>query len=65
MDKLTDWCRIGQTVALVGSSGVGKSTLAMSLGIRHSQLKGFGKMILRGDTRRPLGGFTDLTQADC
>jgi ribosome biogenesis GTPase len=29
---LSRWCGIGQTVALVGSSGVGKSTLAMSLG---------------------------------
>lgn len=29
---LTAWCGPGQTVALVGSSGVGKSTLATSLG---------------------------------
>lgn len=29
---LTTWCGPGQTVALVGSSGVGKSTLANSLG---------------------------------
>ena len=29
---LADWCGAGQTVALVGSSGVGKSTLAMTLG---------------------------------
>ena len=29
---LTEWCGPGQTVALVGSSGVGKSTLANSLG---------------------------------
>ena len=32
METLADWCRVGQTVALVGSSGVGKSTLAMTLG---------------------------------
>lgn len=27
LDKLTPWCRSGQTIALLGSSGVGKSTL--------------------------------------
>lgn len=32
---LDHWCRPGQTVALVGSSGVGKSTLANSLGADH------------------------------
>lgn len=31
-DILSHWCRTGKTVALVGSSGVGKSTLANSLG---------------------------------
>ncbi|QEG35474.1 ribosome small subunit-dependent GTPase A [Bythopirellula goksoeyrii] len=35
MDLLADWCGVGKTVALVGSSGVGKSTLAMSLGAGH------------------------------
>lgn len=29
--RLADWCRKGQTVALLGSSGVGKSTLVSSL----------------------------------
>ncbi len=29
---LEDWCGVGQTVGLLGSSGVGKSTLAMTLG---------------------------------
>ncbi len=29
------WCRTGQTIALVGSSGVGKSTLANTLGVGH------------------------------
>jgi len=29
--RLANWCRKGQTVALAGSSGVGKSTLAASL----------------------------------
>lgn len=28
---LAEWCRVGQTVALVGSSGVGKSTLVNAL----------------------------------
>lgn len=32
VESLVHWCRAGQTVALVGSSGVGKSTLAMTLG---------------------------------
>jgi ribosome biogenesis GTPase len=30
-DRLAPWCRPGQTVALVGSSGVGKTTLANTL----------------------------------
>jgi len=30
-DKLAPWCGMGQTVALVGSSGTGKSTLAIAL----------------------------------
>ncbi len=37
---LADWCRSGQTVALVGSSGVGKSTLAMSLGVGSLATRG-------------------------
>lgn len=32
VSSLEHWCRSGQTVALVGSSGVGKSTLANALG---------------------------------
>ncbi|MBW2520534.1 MAG: GTPase RsgA, partial [Deltaproteobacteria bacterium] len=31
VEVLHSWCRIGQTIALVGSSGVGKSTLVNSL----------------------------------
>lgn len=34
-ELLTVWCGPGQTVALLGSSGVGKSTLANSLGAGH------------------------------
>lgn len=29
--KLNDWCKVGQTVVLLGSSGVGKTTLSNSL----------------------------------
>lgn len=29
---LNDWCRVGQTVSLLGSSGVGKSTLTNAIG---------------------------------
>jgi ribosome biogenesis GTPase len=32
VDVLTTWCLAGQSVAMVGSSGVGKSTLANTLG---------------------------------
>ncbi|GGH51053.1 putative ribosome biogenesis GTPase RsgA [Frigidibacter albus] len=46
--RLADWCRPGQTVALAGSSGVGKTTLANALvgaahptaGIREDDAKG-------------------------
>jgi len=31
IDRLAPWCGVGQTVALVGSSGVGKSTLVNTL----------------------------------
>lgn len=33
VDVLQSWCRPGQTIALLGSSGVGKSTLANTLGV--------------------------------
>ena len=47
-EKLADWCGPGQTVALLGSSGVGKSTLTQTLtgaeiatqGIREGDAKG-------------------------
>ena len=80
MDKLTDWCRIGQTVALVGSSGVGKSTLAMSLGapalatqgIREDDSKGRHTTTARRIHRLDAGGLLidtpgmrELQLADC
>lgn len=37
---LGEWCGDGRTVALVGSSGVGKSTIAMSLGARELETQG-------------------------
>lgn len=42
IDKLSPWCGTGQTIALVGSSGVGKSTIARGL---------TGEDILIGDIR--------------
>ena len=35
VDVLRPWCEVGQTVALLGSSGVGKSTLANTLTGEH------------------------------
>ncbi len=62
---LDDWCRLGQTVALVGSSGVGKSTLAMSLGapalatqqIREDDSKGRHTTTARWIHRLDAGGL--------
>lgn len=34
VEVLKKWCRPGQSIALLGSSGVGKSTLANTLGVR-------------------------------
>lgn len=38
--RLKTWCPPGRTISLVGSSGVGKSTIANSLGIATAQLTG-------------------------
>lgn len=40
LDALKAWCRPGQTIALVGSSGVGKSTLVNSLSGHQLQATG-------------------------
>ncbi len=80
MEVLTDWCGIGQTIALVGSSGVGKSTLAMSLGagsistqpIREDDSKGRHTTTARSIHRLTAGGLLidtpgmrELQLADC
>lgn len=38
VEKLTSWCKTGQTVAFMGSSGVGKSTLVNTLMGEQAQL---------------------------
>ncbi len=40
LDGVRAWCLPGQTIALVGSSGVGKSTLLNSLAGEHKQITG-------------------------
>jgi ribosome biogenesis GTPase len=63
-EVLTAWCGPGQTVALLGSSGVGKSTLANSLGagslatgeIRDKDGRGRHTTTARSLHRLPSGG---------
>jgi len=64
--RLAPWCAGGQTVALVGSSGVGKSTLINSLtgrtriatrGIREDDAKGRHTTTGRALHRMPAGGW--------
>lgn len=77
---LSDWCREGQTVALVGSSGVGKSTLANALGadgvatqaIREDDAKGRHTTTARHLHQLQFGGLLldtpgmrELQLADC
>ncbi len=40
LDVLQVWCKPGQTIALLGSSGVGKSTLVNALGAEHQKTGG-------------------------
>lgn len=63
---LAKWCALGQTVALVGSSGVGKSTLINTLsgsddiatqGVREDDAKGRHTTSGRSLHRLPAGGW--------
>jgi ribosome biogenesis GTPase len=80
VEVLSPWCRTGKTVAVVGSSGVGKSTLANSLGagsiltasIRESDAKGRHTTTSRAMHRLDQGGWLldtpgmrELQIADC
>ncbi|MEQ9695307.1 ribosome small subunit-dependent GTPase A [Shimia sp. SDUM112013] len=63
--RLAPWCRNGQTLALVGSSGVGKSTISNGLtqahlatqGIREDDAKGRHTTTARGLFRTVHGGW--------
>lgn len=66
VDCLLSWCGLGQTVALLGSSGVGKSTLVNTLtgtdliatqGIREDDSKGRHTTTGRALYRLPAGGW--------
>ncbi|MGI9507888.1 MAG: ribosome small subunit-dependent GTPase A [Geminicoccaceae bacterium] len=66
IEKLKPWCGRGQTVALLGSSGVGKSTLTNTLageavqstrGIREDDAKGRHTTTGRSLHRLPTGGW--------
>lgn len=63
---LAEWCGLGKTVALLGSSGVGKSTLLNSLGVDRQQAtaeiredddKGRHTTTARSLHRIPTGGW--------
>lgn len=47
-DVLRTWCRAGQTVALLGSSGVGKSTLAGAMGVGGLATAGIREVDAKG-----------------
>ncbi len=64
-DRLSPWCGAGQTLALVGSSGVGKTTLQnhltgtaeATLGIREDDAKGRHTTTYRALRRTLAGGW--------
>ena len=65
VEHLTPWCGVGQTVALVGSSGVGKSTITNTMtgleiltkGIREDDAKGVHTTTARSMYRMVSGGW--------
>ncbi len=65
VDRLAPWCRTGQTLALMGSSGVGKTTLTNGLtgaalatgGIREDDAKGRHTSTARHMLRTRHGGW--------
>ncbi len=79
--KLQPWCKVGRTVAVMGSSGVGKSTLVNTLmgnhvqdtsGIREQDSKGRHTTTSRSLLATPTGallldtpGMRELQIADC
>jgi ribosome biogenesis GTPase len=81
VEKLHSWCKTGQTVAFVGSSGVGKSTLVNTLmqeqllatgGVREDDNKGRHTTTSRALFVMPSGGvlldtpgIRELKIADC
>ncbi len=65
VDRLRSWCGVGQTVALIGSSGVGKSTLINTLAgatqetreVREEDQRGRHTTTSRSMHRLPQGGW--------
>ncbi len=81
VDKLSSWCKAGRTVAFLGSSGVGKSTLVNTLtgdqtqqtgGIREDDSKGRHTttsrsihLLAQGGVLIDTPGMRELQLADC